>query len=59
MAYELGAGLGIAFFGLILSWLYANSIVVPTQVPHRIVEQVNSSIGEAVQAAKQLQPAIA
>ena len=59
MAYELGAGLGIAFFGLILSWLYANSIVVPTEVPHHIVEQVNSSIGEAVQAAKQLQPAIA
>jgi len=59
MAYELGAGLGIAFFGLMLSWFYANSIVVPTEVPHRIIEQVSSSIGEAVQAAKQLQPAIA
>jgi len=59
MAYELGAGLGIAFFGLMLSWFYANSIAVPTEVPHRIIEQVSSSIGEAVQAAKQLQPAIA
>ena len=59
MAYELGAGLGIAFFGLMLSWFYANSIVVPTDVPSSIIEQVSSSIGEAVQAAKQLQPMIA
>lgn len=59
MAYELGAGLGIAFFGLMLSWFYANSIVVPTDVPSGIIEQVSSSIGEAVQAAKQLQPVIA
>jgi len=59
MAYELGAGLGIAFFGLMLSWFYANSIVVPVDVPHNIIEQVSSSIGEAVQAAKQLQPTIA
>ncbi|MCH7380588.1 MULTISPECIES: MFS transporter [Acinetobacter] len=59
MAYELGAGLGIAFFGLMLSWFYANSIVVPADVPHNIIEQVSSSIGEAVQAAKQLQPMIA
>lgn len=59
MAYELGAGLGIAFFGLMLSWFYANSIVVPTDVPSGIIEQVSSSIGEAVQAAKQLQPMIA
>jgi len=57
MAYELGAGLGIAFFGLMLSWFYANSIVVPVDVPHNIIEQVSSS--KAVQAAKQLQPTIA
>ncbi|MGP2360098.1 SmvA family efflux MFS transporter [Acinetobacter junii] len=59
MAYELGAGLGIAFFGLMLSWFYANSIMLPTNVPHSMIEQLSSSIGEAVQAAKQLDPTIA
>jgi len=59
MAYELGAGLGIAFFGLMLSWFYANSIMLPTNVPHSMIEQVSSSIGEAVQAAKQLDSMIA
>lgn len=59
MAYELGAGLGIAFFGLMLSWFYANSIMLPTNVPHSMIEQLSSSIGEAVQAAKQLDPMIA
>lgn len=59
MAYELGAGLGIAFFGLMLSWFYANSIMLPTNVPHSMIEQVSSSIGEAVQAGKQLDPTIA
>ena len=59
MAYELGAGLGIAFFGLMLSWFYANSIMLPTNVPHSMIEQMSSSIGEAVQAAKQLDSTIA
>lgn len=52
-------GLGIAFFGLMLSWFYANSIMLPTNVPHSMIEQLSSSIGEAVQAAKQLDPTIA
>ena len=59
MAYELGAGLGIAFFGLMLSWFYTNSIVIPSDVPHNLLQQASSSIGEAIQAAKQLQPTIA
>jgi DHA2 family multidrug resistance protein-like MFS transporter len=59
MAYELGAGLGIAFFGLMLSWFYANSIVIPSDVPNNMLQQASSSIGEAIQAAKQLQPTIA
>ncbi len=56
---KIGAGLGIAFFGLMLSWFYANSIMLPTNVPHSMIEQLSSSIGEAVQAAKQLDPTIA
>ncbi|NNP74598.1 methyl viologen resistance protein SmvA [Acinetobacter sp. Ac_3412] len=59
MAYELGAGLGIAFFGLMLSWFYANSIVIPSDVPNNMLQQASSSIGEAIQVAKQLQPTIA
>ncbi|ENU29878.1 hypothetical protein F991_02365 [Acinetobacter sp. CIP-A165] len=59
MAYELGAGLGIAFFGLMLSWFYANSIVIPSNLPHHLLEQTSSSIGEAIQASKQLQPVVA
>ncbi|EEY93392.1 hypothetical protein HMPREF0026_00668 [Acinetobacter junii SH205] len=41
-----------------LSWFYANSIMLPTNVPHSMIEQLSSSIGEAVQAAKQLDPTI-
>lgn len=59
MAYELGAGLGIAFFGLMLSWFYANSIIIPNELPHAFIEQVSGSIGEAMQVVKQLQPALA
>ena len=30
--------------------------MLPTNVPHSMIEQLSSSIGEAVQAAKQLDP---
>ncbi len=33
MAYELGAGLGVAIFGLMLSWFYSRSIILPEQLP--------------------------
>lgn len=59
MAYELGAGFGIAFFGLLLSWFYAQAIVIPNEVPESLIAQVSTSIGEAVQAVKQVSPSIA
>ncbi len=48
MAYELGAGLGVAIFGLLLSLFYAQSIVIPSTLPEALVSSVSSSIGEAL-----------
>ena len=48
-----------AFFGLLLSWFYAQAIVIPNEVPQSLIAQVSTSIGEAVQAVKQVSPSIA
>ncbi|MVY96030.1 MFS transporter, partial [Enterobacteriaceae bacterium 8376wD7] len=48
MAYELGAGLGIALFGLILTRSYSASIVLPSGLNETMAQQASSSIGEAV-----------
>ena len=47
MAYELGAGLGIALFGLILTRSYSASIALPSGLSGAMAQQA-SSIGEAV-----------
>lgn len=39
MAYELGAGLGVAIFGLMLSWFYSRSIILPEQLPTSLIEK--------------------
>ncbi|HBZ9029921.1 TPA: MFS transporter, partial [Raoultella ornithinolytica] len=44
MAYELGAGLGIALFGLILTRSYSSSIVLPAGVDGQAAAQASSSI---------------
>ncbi|WP_343682228.1 MFS transporter [Acinetobacter baylyi] len=59
MAYELGAGLGIAIFGLLLSFFYARSILVPAHLPSDLVGTASSSVGEAVQLSRQLDPSLA
>ena len=56
MAYELGAGIGIALFGLILSRSYGRAIVLPEGLDAARAEQAASSIGEAVRVAKSLPP---
>ena len=48
MAYELGAGLGIALFGLILTRSYSASIAPPSGLSGAMAQQAASSIGEAV-----------
>ncbi|KOR00142.1 SmvA family efflux MFS transporter [Pluralibacter gergoviae] len=54
MAYELGAGLGIALFGLILSRSYSRAIVLPAGLDPASAGQAASSIGEAVRVAQSL-----
>ena len=48
MAYELGAGLGIALFGLILTRSYSATIVLPSGLNETMAQRASSSIGEAV-----------
>lgn len=54
MAYELGAGLGIALFGLILSRSYTGSIVLPEGIIGEQASRAASSIGEAMQVSQAL-----
>lgn len=57
MAYELGAGLGIALFGLILTRSYTSSIVLPAGMGDAAAEQAASSISEAIKLAQSM-PAV-
>ncbi|MBS1204148.1 MAG: methyl viologen resistance protein SmvA [Proteobacteria bacterium] len=59
MAYELGAGLGVAVFGLILSRSFAASIQLPQGLSSTQAAQVSSSIGEAFRLARDTQPLLA
>lgn len=52
MAYELGAGLGIAIFGLLLSSSFSDAISLPPGLDAQQMERASSSIGEALQLAK-------
>ena len=56
MAYELGAGLGIAIFGLLLSRSFSASIRLPSGLNAEEIERASSSMGEAVQLADTLSP---
>ncbi|EYI89265.1 methyl viologen resistance protein SmvA [Salmonella enterica subsp. enterica serovar Heidelberg str. N18440] len=51
MAYELGAGLGIAIFGLLLSRSFSASIRLPAGLEAQEIARASSSMGEAVQLA--------
>lgn len=52
--YELGAGLGITFFGVLLSASYAGAIVVPEALAGRLPDGAGNSIGETMVAAERL-----
>lgn len=54
MAYELGAGLGIAIFGLLLSRSFSASISLPEGLTQEEIARASSSMGEAVQLAQLL-----
>lgn len=59
MSYELGAGLGIAVFGLILSRSFSASIQLPQGLSREAAAQASSSIGEAFRLAQEAPPAVA
>lgn len=59
MSYELGAGLGIAIFGLLLTRSFSASIELPQGLDASLAGQASSSIGEAVKVAQDLPPTLA
>lgn len=59
MSYELGAGLGIALFGLLLTRSFSASIELPAGLAVSLADKASSSMGEAVNVAQGLTPALA
>lgn len=57
-AYELGAAMGVAILGSLLSWTYRTSIEVPTAVPAESLGPVQNTIGTAVAAADGMPDAV-
>lgn len=52
--YELGAGLGITFFGVALSAIYMGAMVLPTGVSADLAEAASRSIGDTYVLAEKL-----
>ena len=52
MSYELGAGPGIAIFGLLLTRSFSASIELPQGLPSTLADKASSSIGEAMKVAQ-------
>lgn len=52
--YELGAGLGISIFGVLLSSVYAGAISIPGALADRVELGATNSIGETMIAAERL-----
>ena len=55
--YELGAGLGITFFGVLLASSYSGALRIPAELAQTLPENAAYSIGETMFAAEQLGPA--
>ncbi|MGV3574364.1 MAG: MFS transporter [Devosia sp.] len=55
--YELGAGLGITFFGVMLASSYSSALRIPADLAESLPESAGHSIGETMYAAEQLGPA--
>ena len=52
--YELGAGLGITFFGVLLSTTYSNTIILPEGLPVNMQSTAASSISDTMVIADRL-----
>ncbi|WP_395479849.1 MFS transporter [Candidatus Curculioniphilus buchneri] len=54
MAYELGAGLGVAIFGMMLTSGYSATLVLPSTLADGLAIQATSSINATLQVAERL-----
>jgi DHA2 family multidrug resistance protein-like MFS transporter len=54
IAYELGTGLGITFFGIVLSQIFIKKFVISEALVKELPKQVSSSIGDAFMVANSL-----
>lgn len=52
--YEMGAGLGITFFGVLLATSYSKALRLPEDRVGTIPERAGHSIGETMPAAREL-----
>lgn len=59
LSYELGAGLGIAIFGLLLTRSFSSAIVLPKELGAPLDQLAASSPGEAMKVAESLPPRLA
>jgi DHA2 family multidrug resistance protein-like MFS transporter len=53
IAYELGAGLGITFFGIVLSQIFIKKFIISDELLRTIPKQANNSIGDAMIVANE------
>ncbi len=53
-SYDLGTGLGITLFGLLLTAIYGKAIRIPENMPDEVSAAAIRSIGEAMMAARSL-----
>jgi DHA2 family multidrug resistance protein-like MFS transporter len=54
--YELGTGLGIAFFGMFMSGVFSRAIDLPDTLPSALAAQAAQTIGDVYIVANQLGP---
>ncbi|MCV9928853.1 MFS transporter [Flavobacterium sp. LS1R49] len=54
ISYELGTGLGITFFGIILSQIFIKKFVISEELLIELPKQVNNSIGDAMIVANEI-----
>jgi DHA2 family multidrug resistance protein-like MFS transporter len=48
ISYELGTGLGITFFGIILSQIFTKKFIISDELLSEVPKEVNNSIGDAM-----------
>ncbi|MCC9070880.1 MFS transporter [Flavobacterium sp. F-65] len=54
ISYELGTGLGITFFGIILSQIFVKKFIISDELLNGVSKEVNNSIGDAMIVANEL-----